>query len=86
LTVEGDSMKDAGIHDSDIVLIKRSGSAHDGDIVVALVDDQEATLKRFSRDHDSIILYPANASYQPLRLESERVEVQGLLVGLVRKY
>ncbi len=86
LTVEGDSMKDAGIHDADIVLIKKSGIAHDGDIVVALVDDSEATLKRFSRDHDSIILYPANESYKPLRLESERVEVQGLLVGLVRRY
>lgn len=86
LTVEGDSMKDAGILDRDTVLIKRTSAAHDGDIVVALVDEQEATLKRFSRDHGKVILYPANDAYQPLRLESERVQVQGLLVGLWRTY
>ncbi len=86
LVVEGDSMKDAGILDHDIVLIKRTATAHDGDIVVALVDEQEATLKRFSRDHGNIILYPANDAYQPLRLESERVQVQGQLVGLWRAY
>lgn len=86
LTVEGDSMKDAGIHNHDIVIIKRTTSAQDGDIVVALVDEQEATLKRFVRDHRDIILYPANDEYQPLRLESERVQVQGQLVGLWRAY
>lgn len=86
LTVEGDSMKDAGILDRDTVLIKRTSTAHDGDIVVALVDEQEATLKRFCRDHGKVILYPANEAYQPLRLESERVAVQGLLVGLWRSY
>lgn len=86
LSVEGDSMKDAGIHDSDIVLIKRASAAHDGDIVVALVDQQEATLKRFVRDHNEVVLYPANESYKPLRLESERIEVQGVLVGLWRRY
>lgn len=86
LVVEGDSMKDAGILDSDIVLIKRTHNAHDGDIVVALVDDEEATLKRFARDHGNIVLYPANDAYQPLRLESDRVKVQGVLAGLWRAY
>lgn len=86
LTVEGDSMKDAGIHNYDVVIIKRTTSAQDGDIVVALVDEQEATLKRFVRDHRDVILYPANDQYQPLRLESERVQVQGQLVGLWRAY
>lgn len=86
LTVEGDSMKDAGIHNFDIVLIKRTNTAKDGDIIVALVDEQEATLKRFVRDHRDIVLYPANDAYQPLRLEAERVQVQGQLVGLWRQY
>ncbi len=86
LTVEGDSMKDAGIHNHDVVIIKRTTNAQDGDIVVALVDEQEATLKRFQRDHREVVLYPANDAYQPLRLESERVQVQGQLVGLWRAY
>lgn len=86
LIVEGDSMKDAGILDRDIVLIKRTHNAHDGDIVVALVDDEEATLKRFARDHGNIVLYPANDAYQPLRMESDRVKVQGVLAGLWRAY
>jgi len=86
LTVEGDSMKDAGIHNGDIVIIRRTATAQDSDIVVALVDEQEATLKRFVRDHRDIVLYPANDAYQPLRLEAERVQVQGQLIGLWRQY
>src|SRR5216684_1894203 len=86
LEVRGDSMIDAGILDGDIALIRRSESAETGDIVVALIDDEEATLKRFRRRGASIALEPANPSYEVRILPPNRVKIQGKLIGLYRKY
>lgn len=86
LEVRGDSMVDAGILDGDTVLIRKTESADTGDIVVALIDDEEATLKRFRRRGASIALEPANTSYEVRILPPNRVRIQGRLVGLFRKY
>jgi repressor LexA len=86
LEVRGDSMIDAGILDGDMVLIKRSDAADTGDIVVALIDDEEATLKRFRRRGASIALEPANSSHEVRILPPNRVRIQGKLVGLFRRY
>jgi len=86
LEVRGDSMIDAGILDGDTVLIRKGDVAETGDIVVALIDDEEATLKRFRRRGASIALEPANSSYEVRILPPNRVRVQGKLVGLFRKY
>jgi repressor LexA len=86
LTVEGDSMIEAGILDGDIVLIKRCDTAENGTIVVALVDGNEATLKRLRRKGASIALEPANQKYETRIFGPDRVEVQGKLVGLLRQY
>jgi repressor LexA len=86
LEVRGDSMIDAGILDGDTVLIRKGDAADTGDIVVALIDDEEATLKRFRRRGASIALEPANSSYEVRILPPNRVRVQGKLVGLFRKY
>jgi repressor LexA len=86
LEVRGDSMVDAGILDGDTVLIKRTDGADTGDIVVALIDDEEATLKRFRRRGASIALEPANSSHEVRILPPNRVRIQGKLVGLFRKY
>jgi repressor LexA len=86
LEVRGDSMIDAGILDGDTVLIRRSEAADTGDIVVALIDDEEATLKRFRRRGASIALEPANTSYEVRILPPTRVRIQGKLVGLFRRY
>jgi repressor LexA len=86
LEVRGDSMIEAGILDGDIALIKRTESADTGDIVVALIDDEEATLKRFRRRGASIALEPANAAYEVRILPPNRVRIQGKLVGLFRRY
>jgi len=86
LEVRGDSMIEAGILDGDIALIRRSEAADTGDIVVALIDDEEATLKRFRRRGASIALEPANASYEVRILPPNRVRIQGKLVGLFRRY
>ena len=86
LEVKGDSMIEAGILDGDTVLIKKSNTCELGDIVVALVDDEEATLKRFQRDGQNIALEAANPAYETRILGAERVNVQGKLVGLVRSY
>lgn len=86
LEVKGDSMIDAGIFDGDTVLIRKGDTAHNGDIVVALVDDEEATLKRLRRKGDSIALEAANAAYETRIFGPDRVRVQGRLVGLLRKY
>jgi repressor LexA len=86
LEVRGDSMIEAGILDGDIALIKKSDVADTGDIVVALIDDEEATLKRFRRRGASIALEPANTSYEVRILPPNRVRIQGKLVGLFRKY
>jgi repressor LexA len=86
LEVRGDSMVDAGILDGDMALIQRNDSAGAGDIVVALIDDEEATLKRFRRRGASIALEPANAAYEVRILPPNRVKIQGKLIGLYRKY
>lgn len=86
LEVEGDSMIEAGILDGDTVLILRSDSAENGAIVVALVEDQEVTLKRLRRKGDSIALEPANKSYETRIFGPDQVRVQGRLVGLLRRY
>lgn len=86
LTVEGDSMIDMGILDGDTVVIKKSQSANNGDIVVALVDDCEATLKQIKRDGQDVLLIPKNDAYETRRLPAVRVKVQGILSSLYRKY
>ncbi len=86
LEVEGDSMIEAGIFDGDTVLIRRTDTAENGSIVVALVDDNEVTLKRIRRKGQSIALEPANAAYKIRICGPDQVKVQGQLVGLMRKY
>ncbi|HRO01821.1 transcriptional repressor LexA [Nitrobacter sp. TKz-YC01] len=86
LEVRGDSMVDAGILDGDMALIQRNQTADTGDIVVALIDDEEATLKRFRRRGASIALEPANAAYEVRILPPNRVQIQGRLIGIYRKY
>lgn len=86
LEVSGDSMVEAGILDGDYALIQRADTAREGDIVVALVDGQDATLKYFRRDGRNIRLDPANSAYEPQIYEAHRVMVQGRLAGLLRRY
>lgn len=86
LEVTGDSMIDAGILDGDTVLIQKSDSANNGEIIVALVDDEEATLKRLRRKGASIALEAANPAYETRIFGPDRVRVQGKLVGLIRRY
>ena len=86
LEVKGDSMIDAGIFDGDTVIIRNAATANPGEIVVALVDDEEATLKRFRRKGASIALEAANPAYETRIFGPDRVKVQGKLVGLIRRY
>ncbi|MBS0504914.1 MAG: transcriptional repressor LexA [Proteobacteria bacterium] len=86
LEVAGDSMVEAGILDGDYALIRRTETAREGQIVVALVDDNEATLKYFRREGAMVRLDPANRSYDPQRYAPNRVRVQGCLAGLLRRY
>jgi repressor LexA len=86
LEVRGDSMIDAGIHDGDVVIIKRTQSAESGDIVVALVEDEEATLKRIRKRGNAIALEAANAAYETRIFGPDQIKVQGRLVGLLRRY
>lgn len=86
LTVEGDSMIEAGIHDHDTVIIQRCDSAENGAIVVALVDEHEVTLKRLYRQGSEVALEPANQAYETRILPSGRVRIQGKLAGLIRQY
>lgn len=86
LEVKGDSMIDAGINNGDVVVIRETSQASDGDIVVAQIEGYEATLKRFRRKGDSIMLEAANPAYEPRILPSGSVSVQGRLVGLIRTY
>jgi repressor LexA len=86
LEVRGDSMIDAGILEGDTVLIRKTDGAETGDIVVALIDDEEATLKRFRRRGASIALEPANSAHEVRILPPNRVRIQGKLVGLFRRY
>lgn len=86
LEVKGDSMIEAGINDGDIVVIREQGTAENGDIVVALVEDHEATLKRFRRKGNMIALEAANPAYETRVFPDHMVKVQGRLVGLIRNY
>jgi repressor LexA len=86
LEVQGDSMIEAGIFNGDTVVIRETSSVNIGDIVVALVDDEEATLKRFRRKGGSIALEPANAALETQIYGPNRVKIQGRLVGLIRRY
>lgn len=86
LEVRGDSMVDAGIFDGDTVLIKKQDTAGNGEIIVALVDDEEATLKRLRRKGETIALEAANPAYETRIFRPDRVKVQGRLVGLMRRY
>ena len=86
LEVKGDSMIEAGIHDGDTVVIKRGETANNGDIVVALVDEEEATLKRFRRKGQSIALEAANPAYETRIFGPDRIRIQGKLVCLLRRY
>ncbi len=86
LTIEGDSMIKAGIMDGDIVIVEKCDRANDGDIVVALVDEEEVTLKRLRREIGQVVLMPENDSYQPIRLAPNRVRIQGKLRSLFRNY
>lgn len=86
LEVRGDSMIDAGILDGDLVVIRRQETANTGDIIVALIDEEEATLKRFRRRGSSIALEAANPNHETRVLGPDRVKIQGKLVSLVRRY
>ncbi len=86
LEVKGDSMIDAGINDGDVVVIRETSTADNGDIVVALVEDQEATLKRFRKNGSTIALEAANPAYETRIFSDDQVKVQGRLVGLIRTY
>ena len=86
LEVSGDSMVEEGILDGDYALIRKTDTARDGEIVVALIDNEEATLKTYRREGRTIRLDPANARYEPQRYEENRVQIQGRLAGLIRRY
>ena len=86
LEVSGDSMVDEGILDGDFALIRKVDTARDGEIVVALIDNEEATLKTYRREGRMIRLDPANSRYEPQRYEEGRVQIQGRLAGLIRRY
>src|SRR5246127_3117378 len=86
LEVRGDSMQDEAILDGDYVLVEKLKAAHNGDIVVALVDKDDATLKRLYREGEMIRLQPSNAAMQPIMVPAAAVEVQGRVIGVLRKY
>jgi repressor LexA len=86
LEVAGDSMVEEGILDGDFALIRKVDSARDGEIVVALIDNEEATLKTYRREGRMIRLDPANSRYEPQRYDESRVQIQGRLAGLIRRY
>jgi repressor LexA len=86
LEVQGDSMIEAGILDGDTVIIRKSDTARNGEIVVALVEDEEATLKRLFRKGESVALEAANPAYKTRIFGPDQVRVQGTLAGLIRRY
>ena len=86
LEVRGDSMQDEAILNGDYVMVEKSRTAHNGDIVVALVEGTDATLKRFYREGENIRLQPSNASMKPIIVPAASVEVQGKVIGVLRKY
>jgi repressor LexA len=86
LEVAGDSMVEEGILDGDFALIRKVDNARDGEIVVALIDNEEATLKTYRREGRMVRLDPANSRYEPQRYDESRVQIQGRLAGLIRRY
>ena len=86
LEISGESMINSGINDKDIAIIKRTTSANNGQIVVALIDKTEATLKKLKKTSSKIVLIPSNDLYQTQSYDLSRVQIQGILVGLMRKY
>jgi repressor LexA len=86
LEVRGDSMQDEAILDGDYVLVEKTKTAHNGDIVVALVEGTDATLKRFYHEGDHIRLQPSNANMKPITVHASAVQVQGRVIGVLRKY
>lgn len=86
LEVSGDSMVEEGILDGDFALIRKVDTARDGEIIVALIDDEEATLKTFRREGNMIRLDPANRQYEAQRYDPRRVQIQGRLAGIIRRY
>jgi len=86
LEVRGDSMQDEGILDGDYVLVENTKIAHNGDIVVALVNSNDATLKRLYREGDQIRLQPSNSSMAPIVVHASSVQIQGKVIGVLRKY
>jgi len=86
LEVRGESMQDEHILDGDYVLVEKTKGAHNGDIVVAIVDKDDATLKRFYREGDSIRLQPSNVNMRPIIVPAAAVEIQGRVIGVLRKY
>ncbi|HXK62087.1 MAG TPA: transcriptional repressor LexA, partial [Acidobacteriota bacterium] len=86
LRVSGDSMVDEHIQDGDYVILEHRQQANNGEIVIALIDGEKATLKKYFREGARIRLQPANSLLEPMVLEESRVQVQGVVVGLMRKY
>jgi len=86
LEISGESMIGSGINDKDIAIIKRTTTANNGQIVVALIDKTEATLKKLKKTSSKIVLIPSNDLYQAQSYDLPRVQIQGILVGLMRKY
>ena len=87
LRVKGDSMVGDGICDGDVIVVRRTGNAENGQTVVALIDNHEATVKRFRQNGDgTVTLSPTNPAYQEIIYEENRVAIQGIVVGLLRKY
>ena len=86
LTVEGDSMIDEGIYDGDTIIINKQPEIKNGDIIVALIDKEEATLKKFRKKGDSIALEPANKNYKTQIYGPDRITIQGKMSALIRKY
>jgi len=86
LEVRGESMQDEAILNGDFVLVEKTKTAHNGDIVVALIDSSDATLKRFFREGENIRLQPSNAAMKPIIVPAASVEVQGRVIGVLRKY
>ena len=86
LEIVGDSMVEAGIHDGDTVIIRRSDTATSGEIVVALIEESEATLKTFRREAGRVALEPANSAYETRYFSTDKVRIQGRLTGLIRQY
>ncbi|MBN1297279.1 transcriptional repressor LexA [bacterium] len=86
LQVNGDSMIEDGIHDEDFIIVESRSEARNGEIVVAVVDESEATVKRWYREGDRVRLQPSNATMQPIVVSAASVKIRGVVIGLIRKY